>query len=238
MNTDVFPLTYLEKMLKIYFTDREDLHNRILSSEELAEYLAWLASRHDGREDARLRKEAVSKMKGKKLSELGTRILDHADDSQAFAALRKEFSSQQEDHYIAEDSDISAGKVIRYMPAHWHSNEFIEISYVFSGECRFYFQNETLCLTEGSFLITAPDVVHANPCYHDDSVLIYFLLRRSTFDQVFWRLLPKENLLAAFFRQALGTGLPNALEEGAFLLKASILSQISSGSPSHTFAIN
>lgn len=46
-------------------------------------------------------------------------------------------------------------------------------------------------------------MIHASPCYEDDRVLVYYMLRRSTFEQVFWNQIPSENLMSSFFRLAL-----------------------------------
>ena len=58
----------------------------------------------------------------------------------------------------------------------------------------------------GTVLILAPSVTHASPCYADDSLLYYYLVRSSTFDEVFWHQLPHESLMATFFRKTLNAG--------------------------------
>ena len=100
--------------------------------------------------------------------------------------------------------------MLRYMPSHWHRNNYFEVYFAFSGQCRIYFRNEIITLKEGTVLVVAPGVEHASPCYEDDQVLFYYMLRSSTFDRVFWDRLPPENLMSGFFRRALGHEQPNA----------------------------
>ena len=203
-------MTQLEQLLKICFEQREDVHERILNAEELAEYIRWMAAEYGGKAGYVVKADAIPDLKSKKLSELGHRILSDPTDSQALLQLGKGYQTQMEDRYILSDYDISAAKVLRYMPAHWHSNEYFEVYYASSGDCPVHFSNEIVTLHPGSLMIVAPGVVHANPCYSDDSELAYYMIRKSTFEQVFWSLLPKENLLAVFFRQALSNRQPNA----------------------------
>ena len=59
-------------------------------------------------------------------------------------------------------------------------------------------------------MIIAPGVIHASPCYEDDRVLVYYMLRRSTFEQVFWNQIPAENLMSSFFRRALSSEQSNS----------------------------
>ena len=113
------------------------------------------------------------------------------------------YAKQSEERYMLVDHDISVGRMLRYMPSHWHTNSYFEIYYAFSGTCPIYFQNEIIELKKGTVLIVAPSAVHASPCFSDDSVLVYYLVRSSTFDQVFWNQIPSDSLMAAFFRQAL-----------------------------------
>lgn len=114
-----------------------------------------------------------------------------------------DYSTQREVRYITKGNDISVGRMLRYMPAHWHDNEYFELYYAFSGECPILFDHETILLKPGMVLLIAPSVSHASPCYSDDCVLFYYMIRSSTFDRVFWEQLSTNNLMSAFFRQAL-----------------------------------
>lgn len=168
------PMTDVETALKYHALQFPELKDYILTSEELSRYIKWLI-KNFGREENKSAREA---------------FLTNAD-------------VHSEATYLLTNHDISVGQMLRYMPAHWHSNEFIEMYYVFSGNCPVYFKDEVVMLKPGSVLITAPDILHATPCYADDSVLFYYMVRASTFEKVFWNQLPPENLMTLFFRQAL-----------------------------------
>ena len=114
-------------------------------------------------------------------------------------------SNVQEQEEIPEQHHIAVGRMLRYFPAHWHANDYFEIYYALSGACPVHFQNEVVTVKPGTVLIVAPSVVHATPCYEDDQVLLYFTIRSSTFDQVFWNTLPPDSLMSSFFRQALSS---------------------------------
>lgn len=200
-----FPMSQLEILLKKYFLMRPELRNKILTNTELAEYIAWLIQTQKERPRLSAVNQAVPTLSySPNLSGLAERIMDNPKDQSAFLSLAEGFETQQEERYLLANYDISISRMFRYMPAHWHTNDYFEIYYCFSGNCPIYFTDETIEMHPGTVLIVAPSVLHASPCYHDDSVLFYYMIRSSTFDKVFWNQLPPENLMSTFFRQALG----------------------------------
>ena len=102
-----------------------------------------------------------------------------------------------------QEQDIAASRQLRYMPSHWHSNDYFEIYYTYKGNCPILFQTGQLDTEPGTVVIVSPGVTHASPCYQDNCVLLYFLIRPSTFQEVFWNQLPSGSLMASFFRHAL-----------------------------------
>lgn len=168
------PITDLEAALKYYFFQFPRLTHSILTSDELSAYIHWL-----------IRTSAREKDK----NTVTSRIINADVHTEAI--------------YLLTDHDISVGRMLRYMPAHWHSNDFFEIYFVFSGNCPIHFKDDTITLNPGSVMILAPDVVHASPCYADDCILYYFMVRASTFEKVFWNQLPVQNIMTLFFHQAL-----------------------------------
>lgn len=169
------PMTDKESALKHQLLQFPSMKDYILTSEELSKYIRRLIQTYEKEQD----KETVA---GK---------LTNAD-------------VHREDTYLLANHDISVGRMLRYMPAHWHTNDFFEIYFAFSGNCPIHFTDEVITLKPGSVLIIAPDIAHASPCYADDCVLYYFMVRASTFEKIFWNQLPPENLMTTFFRQALG----------------------------------
>ena len=80
----------------------------------------------------------------------------------------------------------------------------------FSGNCPIHFQDEVITLKQGTVLIAAPAAIQAGPCFSDDSVLVYYMVRASTFDQVFCNQIPTDSLMATIFRQALNGQHPSS----------------------------
>ncbi len=205
--TTHLPMTQVESLLKKYFLTQPELHDQIVSSEELSNYLHWLMQEFWSHSDVHLSKDALGDMR---TSDLGYRLLSNHNDEQAFNLLAEGYKHQREDGYIAADQDICVSRMLRYMPAHWHTNEYFEVYYVFSGECPIHFINEVIYLNPGDLMIVAPGINHANPCYTDSAVLYSYMVRSSTFERVFWNQIPFANLLNTFFRVALTSDKPNA----------------------------
>ena len=100
--------------------------------------------------------------------------------------------------------------MLRYYPSTWHTTTYFNVYFAFSGVCPIHFQNEVIQLKRGSVLIVAPGVVHATPCYADDAVLAFYMMRAKTFKSVFWNQLGDDNLLSKFFRLALDSEQPTS----------------------------
>ncbi len=196
------PMTQMEEMLKKCLSLRPDLRGRVLTSGELSDYIAWLVENFGKRSDWSSKNIPVL-VGDSDLVSLADRIMGDPEDTQALSILSAGYEKQSEERYILSDHDISVSRMLRYMPSHWHTNTYFEVYYVFSGNCPIHLPDETVVLKPGSVLIVAPSVVHASPCFSDDCVLVYYNIRSSTFDQVFWNQLPADNLMSSFFRQAL-----------------------------------
>lgn len=207
------PMTELEERLKLCLEARPDIRSRILTGQELADYTAWMAREYGPRLSPETREAMIADVHAEKrgtMMPIGHRLLSNPSDAAALKQLSSKWGNQEEGSYIHPDQDISAWQMIRYMPAHWHRNQYFEIYYALSGECPVHFANEVVTVKPGTVLIVAPNVLHANPCYADDRVLIYYCVRSSTFDQVFWNQIPSGNLMSGFFRQALSGQQPNS----------------------------
>lgn len=211
--TSLFPMTYMEKLLKKTFYSQPELTDKILTPAELTTYISRLIqvwgknSEIIAEKDLKFTDNIFSASEltyNSNLTMLAERLTLNANDPQAISAMTTEYENQKAEHYLLTNHDISIGRMFRYMPAHWHTNDYFEIYYCFSGECPIHFVEETISMKPGTVLIIAPHVLHASPCYANDRVLFYYMVRADTFDKVFWNQLPPENLMASFFHQALG----------------------------------
>ena len=192
------PLNPLEQSMKRMLQKRVDAKNHIPTATELAEFFSWAASEYSNPENF-----GGFYSEEKPLAIAAKRALTKSEDRDAFADFEKKLERFSEGDNINPGRDISADKMFRYLPSHWHSNVFFEVYYSYSGECPIFFKNERVVLRPGALLIIAPSVVHASPCFSDDCVLVSYLIRASTFNEIFWRQLGEDNLMTSFFRQAL-----------------------------------
>lgn len=119
---------------------------------------------------------------------------------------------KQENRIILEDSvfdpkfDISIIKHPKYLFVGNHSHDFFEIVYVISGSCHQTIQSgeksEKLKLREGNVLVIPPSVTHSI-AVDDESTVMNILLRRSTFNNIFFKNIPGESILQNFFTEIL-----------------------------------
>ncbi len=196
------PLTAVEKALKESYLSRPDIRDRILTAQELTDYIRWLIQTHT---------EETSLNMGEDPLMIGTNNLSEIErqrnrGKRHFATLEALSSSggyQREDPYLQPDLDISASRLIRYMPSHWLKTDYFEIYFCRSGSVPVHFRDEVLHMRPGTVLIVSPDVLHASPCYSDDAVIYDYLIRSSTFNRAFWQQIPKNSLMGSFFAQAL-----------------------------------
>lgn len=200
---DDLPMTVLETLLKGCLNEREDIAGRILSSEELGEYVAWMVKTY-GHLHGRVTQDMLPFFTADNgMTSLAAQVASSPDNKRLLNRLSRDLAVQDDESYIAPGQDISVGRMLRYYPSHWHTTTYFEVYFAFSGDCHIHFQNEIIPMKRGSVLIVAPGVVHASPCYADDAVLAFYMMRAGTFKSVFWNQLGDDNLLSKFFRLAL-----------------------------------
>lgn len=95
-------------------------------------------------------------------------------------------------------------KHYRYTPQFSHKHTFFEMSYVYSGSFIQRIGEDEIVLNEGDVCILSPEVEHSVGIY-DDTILLNFLIRKSTFNSTFLEVLSDENLLSSFFSKILYT---------------------------------
>lgn len=195
-------MTMIEKGLRSCWELRTDLHGKVLTGNEMAEYmLCMLESESRGPTMEQIVVPAM--LQGGGISGIGQTLLRNSKDTDARKALTALYNSPQEVDFFLDGQDISAGVFLRYLPAYWRRDEYFEVYYVFSGSCQVFFTREVLTLKPGSVLIVPPDTQKACTCLADDSMVYFFMIRKSTFSHVFWSQLSSQNLMAHFFRQSL-----------------------------------
>lgn len=118
------------------------------------------------------------------------------------------FPSHFGNFYICENEmfdyldDITAYIHIPYIGDGIHTHDHFEINYVYHGEAILKFEEETTHLSEGSFIILAPNSPH-NIMTENDALVISIMIRKTTFDKVFFPFLKCDDTLSSFFKKTL-----------------------------------
>lgn len=119
-----------------------------------------------------------------------------------FDNLNPSFAMQPNENFIIPPQrDIHGMRQLRYLNnGGLHTHDFFEINYVFQGICKFYFKEEVHTMHKGELCLIAPDSPHDITISDEDSVVINIIIRKSTFQSVFFDLLSQNNLISLFFR--------------------------------------
>lgn len=116
---------------------------------------------------------------------------------------------KDETYFDLEDKNhIVISKHNRFTPPFKHRHIFFELAYVVKGRCSQDIGNDHIEMEAGDFCLLAPDTVHSVGVF-DDSLLVNILVRRSTFDDIFFNMLRDTNMIATFFNQSLYSGVHN-----------------------------
>lgn len=108
-----------------------------------------------------------------------------------------------------DKNSIVMSKHNRYTPMFRHKHIFFEMVYVMWGSCRQRINQEEIELKEGQFLLIAPEIMHSVGVF-DSSVIINILIRRSTFEDIFYDMLRDTNKISIFFNSSLFENEQNA----------------------------
>lgn len=138
--------------------------------------------------------------------------LDMKELTEKFSGLSQEYrhlfpgvfsDALMEDDYFQEQQDISVIQHYRYLPAVYHEHDFFELACVLSGSVINFIGKQKFELYPGDVFILTPHSQHAVCTYYDDTVMINILIRSSTFEQHFLKILPDNELLFDFFIKTL-----------------------------------
>lgn len=201
------PLTEIEINQKKHMELHPKLKDKILTADELSDLITRLIQENqDSQPYARnlyLQNNPLRAQQERYIASL----LNAAGQAEGTVAFN--FACHQAISNIPEAFDIAVSRMFRYMPAHWHTNEYIEIYYVFSGLCPLLLEGETIEMQPGTVMILSPFANHATPCYQDDCILFCYLIRSDVFNSVFWNNISSQNLMSEFFYQALNSNTGN-----------------------------
>lgn len=120
-------------------------------------------------------------------------------------------SSMSDETYFSPDNknSIILSKHNRYAPAFRHKHVFFELAYVLCGSCTQKINQDEITLTEGQFCLLAPHVSHSISVF-DSSLVLNILIRRGTFENLFYNMLYDGNKISLFFNQSLFSNTGNS----------------------------
>lgn len=108
----------------------------------------------------------------------------------------------KESELFQEGRDVFTFLNMPYQVDLMHHHNFFEISYVLAGSGTFLFEGERARLCAGDVCIVSPQSRHSLPL-EPGCLSLSIVVRRSTFDSLFGRLLAQQDLLSMFFRSCL-----------------------------------
>jgi AraC-like DNA-binding protein/quercetin dioxygenase-like cupin family protein len=94
--------------------------------------------------------------------------------------------------------DVFLYKHNRYMPAFTHWHDYFELFLVLSGQCVNTIQNKPMIFNAGTLCFIAPQVCHSLGV-NNDGLVMNILIKKSTFDEIFFNLLTAGDIVSQFF---------------------------------------
>ena len=116
---------------------------------------------------------------------------------------KKGYYEIAENAFIRKDFDVCVYRQLRYSIRQMIEYTFYEIICVIHGNLDNQISSHHLNLTSGDICIIAPNTEHMHSINSDDCIVINLLVRKSTFDKVFFGTLTKNNILSNFFSKTL-----------------------------------
>lgn len=105
---------------------------------------------------------------------------------------------------VGEDVSFSIHPRFITIPEHRHN--FIEMIYVYSGQCRQTINNTEVLLQEGEICILDTNVIHSIEHTGTDDVIVNCLMRKEYFDSTLLSWLSGNDVLSSFFIRAIYQG--------------------------------
>lgn len=109
-----------------------------------------------------------------------------------------------ENNMFPGGGNIQVSQHLRYTPEFSHMHTMFEIIYVLKGNCVNKVRNTNQRLTAGDFCILKPNVPHTIGVF-DESLVFNILIKKSTFNETFFKLMAGNHMLSDFFTNIIYT---------------------------------
>lgn len=115
----------------------------------------------------------------------------------------KDKLSINENVIIRENRDVLGFVNLPFVGDSLHYHDHFELNFVYNGKATMQLDTETRSLEQWDLCLVAPDFQHSLSVDDEESLVLTYLIRRSSFDNIFGSLLLQDDLLARFFRNTL-----------------------------------
>ncbi|WP_299090531.1 helix-turn-helix domain-containing protein [uncultured Metabacillus sp.] len=107
-----------------------------------------------------------------------------------------------QEKYFFDKGPVYISKHHRFadMPLHMHT--FIEMNYVYSGECRQLLNGKEVKLTQGQICLLDKDVPHSIPELGENDILVNIIMKKETFSTAFLGQLSNKGIVSSFLANA------------------------------------
>lgn len=104
--------------------------------------------------------------------------------------------------WLGQKKDIDVRKYNRLMPQLTAIHDFFEMIYVLENEMYLEVENKKMGLRAGDIAFIPPNTIH-KPIVMENTIALQIIIRKSTFQKVFFKMLKGNNLISGFFLNAL-----------------------------------
>ena len=94
---------------------------------------------------------------------------------------------------------IDLARHLRYSYPLMHNHDYVELIYVYQGECLHFIEEETLTMKDGDFCLLKPNSTHALSVTSDDTVVLNIIVSQRFISQSFLQLLRHNEVILSFF---------------------------------------
>ncbi|MBP1048285.1 helix-turn-helix domain-containing protein [Enterococcus sp. BWM-S5] len=133
------------------------------------------------------------------ISDNGDRVYQYTFERHLESALKKGLPYTS----FIESSQLIILKHARHSYTPFHMHDFIEMSYVYSGDVEMIINNEKVLLKKGAFCLLDTDVVHRILETSEDDILINFLMKKEYFSSQMLSRLASNGTISQFAVDAL-----------------------------------
>ena len=112
-------------------------------------------------------------------------------------------------NFPTADEAVCVDQHMRYSPTQTHTHTFYEMIYVLNGTCSNMVEDQLIVMKAGDICIMTPHILHSLSVLDEDSIVINFLIRKSTFNETFLGSIPKDTFLSLYFMRAQYFGSPS-----------------------------